>query len=490
MRIDDTKRLFRASLRLTLAFAFLALCMAAGAAKDAGAGGARVALVIGNSAYKNTDALRNPVNDANDMAAALKRLGFDVILKRNASLREMKDAAREFGRRLNGSEVALVFYAGHGVQIKGQNFLIPVEAQIETEADAEDASMRVEYLTQTMEDGGAKLNILVLDACRNNPFARSFRSLSRGLAPIQAGSGTLIEYSTAAGSVAGDGDGHNGTFTKHLLKTLAEDDSEVLQVFRRTRERVAKETAGKQVPFESSSLIGDFFFKQGANSSATSAEPADRTAVAAIAPDAIHVQSADELEQSFWNRVRDSTDAADFTEYQRQFPHGLHSAEASLMERKLTRSSSNSAAAKSTDSSSTVALSQPSSPARSAAPPPPPGGPSGPPGTFPGYITSSLNPGETINGYVMLMQNGSFQYQGDNGTRVVGMLNLSNPGNVTGVGTAFLPKLLGLLQMKYRDGSTSTQIQMRGQIVNQVLQGQFGDKFENGQFVFNLARPN
>jgi uncharacterized caspase-like protein len=232
------------------------------AVQKGGADGRRVALVIGNGSYKDAP-LKNPANDATDMAAALKGLGFEVIARTNASQREMKGAVREFGQKLRGAETGLFFFAGHGLQVKGINYLVPVAVDIESEADAEDQAVSLDYVMRTMEEGGAKFNVAILDACRNNPFARSFRSGARGLANAQAASGSFIAYATAPGSVAADGDGRNGLYTRHLLKNLAQGDSDILKVFQRVRTGVVGDSAGKQTPWESTSLVGEFYFRAG-----------------------------------------------------------------------------------------------------------------------------------------------------------------------------------------------------------------------------------
>jgi uncharacterized caspase-like protein len=165
----------------------------------------RVALVIGNSAYKEAP-LSNPVNDATDIARALSEVGFKVILKRNANTREMRQAIREFGGELKRAQVGLFYFAGHGVQVKGANYLVPVGADIQNEADAEDLAVDANYALRTMEDAQVRVSIVILDACRNNPFTRSFRSTARGLATMNAATGSIVAFSTAPGSVAADGE--------------------------------------------------------------------------------------------------------------------------------------------------------------------------------------------------------------------------------------------------------------------------------------------
>lgn len=219
----------------------------------------RVALVIGNSAYRVAP-LPNPVNDARDMAQALVKLGFDVIHKENATQNEMKAAIRTFGERINSGAVGLFYFAGHGVQVNGENFLIPVNAVITKEQEIEYESVNVGLVIAQMENAKNIMNIVILDACRNNPFARSFRSDTRGLAYMSAPSGTLIAYATAPGSVASDGDGKNGLYTQELLKSMSTAGLRIEDVFKRVRVAVQKKTDNRQVPWESSSLVGDFYF--------------------------------------------------------------------------------------------------------------------------------------------------------------------------------------------------------------------------------------
>jgi len=219
----------------------------------------RIALVIGNSAYKDSP-LVNPTNDANDMAQSLAHFGFEVTLRENLSLNEMKMAIRAFGEKIRNGGVGLFYYAGHAMQVNGRNYLIPVGASINAEAEVEYETVDVGFVMAQMESAGNPLNIVILDACRNNPFARSFRSAARGLASIDAPSGTLIAYATAPGSVASDGDSRNGLYTQELLNYMRMPGFKIEDVFKRVRIAVQKSTNGKQVPWESSSLTGDFYF--------------------------------------------------------------------------------------------------------------------------------------------------------------------------------------------------------------------------------------
>jgi uncharacterized caspase-like protein len=219
----------------------------------------RTALVIGNANYA-TMPLRNPVNDAADMAASLHQLGFDVTSLYDATRQQMQDAIHRFSQQLHQGGTGLLYYAGHGVQSYGQNYLIPVDIRLQKETDMKFEAVNVGWVLARMGAARNELNIVILDACRNNPFPRAGRSIQRGLAMVQAARGTLIAYATAPDDVALDGDGRNGIYTKHLLRYITEPKLAVEQMFKRVRIGVQEETQGKQIPWESSSLLGDFYF--------------------------------------------------------------------------------------------------------------------------------------------------------------------------------------------------------------------------------------
>ena len=219
----------------------------------------RIALVIGNGAYRSVP-LKNPVNDARDISAALQKLGFHVIYEENATRRKMDEAVRTFYQKLRRGGVGLFYYAGHGMQVKGRNYLIPIDARIETESDVEHESIDVARVLGKMEDAGNPVNIVILDACRDNPFARSFRSSRAGLARMDAPTGSIVAYATAPESVAADGKDQNGVYTKHLLKAVMMPGLTIEQVFKTVRNNVITETESKQIPWESTSLRGDFYF--------------------------------------------------------------------------------------------------------------------------------------------------------------------------------------------------------------------------------------
>jgi len=220
----------------------------------------RIALVIGNSDYLHGP-LANPVNDARSMARALRSAGFDVILGENLSNKtEMKRLIRDFGFKLNKGGVGLFYFAGHGLQVNGFNFLVPVNAVINNEEEVEYEAVDAGFVISQMEAAKNRLNIVILDACRNNPYARSFRSTKQGLSGMNAPTGTLIAYATAPGSVASDGSGVNGLYTQELLSQINKSDLQIESVFKNVRAEVVRKSGGRQTPWESSSLIGDFYF--------------------------------------------------------------------------------------------------------------------------------------------------------------------------------------------------------------------------------------
>jgi|GEM_PF-59834 len=228
----------------------------------------RTALVIGNGDYDSAP-LKNPANDAVDMAKALRELGFEVIEKTNASKREMILAVDEFAKRLRNAEIGVFYFAGHGMQIHGRNYLIPVKAHVTSETDVQFEAMDAGRVLGKMQDAGNKLNIVILDACRDNPFKRSFRTETVGLAQMDAPKGSIIAYATAPGSVAADGHGRNGLYTKHLLKSLAASGLTVQDVFMETGMGVMKETGDKQIPWISSTPVPRYYLASRGTSPGT-----------------------------------------------------------------------------------------------------------------------------------------------------------------------------------------------------------------------------
>jgi len=255
--------------------AALAACPLALSALNAPAqpGERRVALVIGNGSYKSAP-LKNPVGDAQAVATSLRALGYEVTIRENTSLRDMIEALREFSVRAASASVRLLFYAGHGIQAKGRNYLLPVDVEPQGEDEVAAKCADVGEFIDRLSANKKGLNLVVLDACRVNPFIDGvivgpdgrrlkFRGMTpKGLAPLDAPVGTLVAFSTAPNGVALDGPkGEHSIYAKHLLANIQTPGLPVEQLFKRVRIGVAEETQRVQVPWESSSLTTDFCFK-------------------------------------------------------------------------------------------------------------------------------------------------------------------------------------------------------------------------------------
>lgn len=228
----------------------------------------RLALVIGNSNYKAGMELKNPGNDARAMGQTLQSLGFDVLQHENLTLEGLKKAILEFGKRLKGYDVGLFYYAGHGIQHHGHNYIIPVEVDLESEDHVEIGCLRAEQVVTLMDMASAKVNLVILDACRNNPFERRWNRSANGsgLAVMEATRGTLIAYATAPGSTASDGAGENGLYTSAILKHIRDESLTIEQVFKRVRTEVEEKSNNRQHPWESTSLSGeDLYVARGFN---------------------------------------------------------------------------------------------------------------------------------------------------------------------------------------------------------------------------------
>lgn len=233
----------------------------------------RVALVVGNAAYLHAPPLANPMNDARDISERLKALGFEVHTGLDLDKAAFDAKVRDFSSSLETADVAILFYAGHGLQVAGQNYLVPVDAKLAKERDLEFEAVRLEFVLKQMELGREdKTNIVFLDACRDNPLSRSLArsmgtrsaSIGKGLAQVDAGVGTFISYSTQPGNVALDGKGANSPFTAALVKRMSEPSRSLTGVMIDVRKDVIAETGGQQVPWDHSALTGEFFFDPNA----------------------------------------------------------------------------------------------------------------------------------------------------------------------------------------------------------------------------------
>lgn len=226
----------------------------------------RVALVIGNAAYKSSP-LDNPVNDATDVDQTLRQLGFQTTLVRNATLGQMREATRKFAEQLPSADVALIYFAGHGIESNRKNYMIPVNAELqfvyELDDQAYNAGQWLEMLESIRSTNAERVNIVILDACRNNNLIGS-RSFGRGLGRMDAPTGTFLAFSTAPGKVAADGarGQRNSPFTRHLLSVMQQPGLPIEEAFKEIRRNVSRETNGAQVPWESTSLTGFFTFRQ------------------------------------------------------------------------------------------------------------------------------------------------------------------------------------------------------------------------------------
>jgi len=275
----------------------------------------RVALVIGNSAYADIP-LANPANDARLIDATLRGLGFDVVLVVDADQKAMKYAIVEFGERLaqaGGDAVGLFFYAGHGLQVDGQNYLVPLAAQIEKESHVAIEAVSAGWVLGEMEFAGNAMNFVILDACRNNPLSRSFRSATRGLARMDAPRGSIVAYSTGPGEVARDGDGFNSPYTTALAREMKASGISVERMFKQVRIAVMGDTDDQQVPWESSSLTGDFYF-------AAAEEAAGTTQTTEVQAPTVSAEAA------LWAAIENSSNPVDYMTYLAEYPDGAFAA--------------------------------------------------------------------------------------------------------------------------------------------------------------------
>lgn len=310
--------MFRAAISFISAI-FVLLATITGASAER-----RVALVIGNSDYQNTSRLRNPENDANDLSVILARMGFEVIDGTNLGKRDMEQRIRDFSNALEGADVGLFFYAGHGLQVNGRNFLAPIDAELKSESDLDFEAVELNLVLRQMERH-ARVNLVFLDACRDNPLAQVLaRSLSsrgrsaaigRGLARVEKAVGMMIAFATQPGNIALDGEGRNSPFTTALLKHIDTTGASINDVMIEVRNEVLATTSGKQVPWENSSLTGQFYFKPG--DKAVKVATAEPTSAARAA------SSQTDLDLAFWTSIRESNNPALYEEYLRRFPTGV-----------------------------------------------------------------------------------------------------------------------------------------------------------------------
>jgi uncharacterized caspase-like protein len=281
----------------------------------------RHALIIGNSSYTSTAPLENPAKDARLIAAALTNANFNVRLHIDLTQKQMKRVLRDFSRDLRSigpDAISLVYFAGHGTQVAGRNYLVPVDADIEVEADVSIETLAVDEILGQLENNTGALSIIILDACRNNPYKRGRRASVRGLAPVKASKGSIIAYSTAPGTVALDGTGDNSPYATALNKYLRVGGLSIEKMFKNVRVEVDKMTRGSQTPWEESSLFGDFVFLPAL---ARPARPRLQTATSGGRKNSSDTRLA--AETAFWNTIKDSNNSSGIESYLRTFPRGL-----------------------------------------------------------------------------------------------------------------------------------------------------------------------
>src|SRR6202051_3146393 len=282
----------------------------------------RVAFVVGNGAYKNVAPLPNPATDAKSMAKLLRNVGFDVVEGANLTRDKMTERLLEFGKKAEGADVALFFYAGHGIAINGTNYLLPVDADIKSEMDVKlGSAINIDLtLDQTMSD--AKVKLVFLDACRDNPFANKIKSNSptrsvsvqQGLAEMKSSEGTLIAFATGPGQTALDGEaGTNSPFTRALMANIAAPGVEIQQAMTKVRAQVKEETNKGQLPWGHTNLIGAVYLNPA---------PAAGTPVEAPNTPAVTTGPVSEVELEFWRSIKDTNKPEELNAYLTNYPNG------------------------------------------------------------------------------------------------------------------------------------------------------------------------
>ena len=275
----------------------------------------KVALVLGNSKYKEAP-LKNSANDARAIGAALKALGFAVTLKLDAGRSEMAAATQDYVQELvKNKSVGLFYYAGHGIQLAWRNYMLPVDAAIDTLADIQKQAVELNSLLEGIKRAGNAMNVIILDACRDNPFGSLKGADQKGLSQMDAPQSTLLAYATSPGNVASDGEGQHGLYTEHLLREMKVPDAKVEDIFKRVRLGVRRKTNGAQIPWESTSLEEDFYFLPPAHLKKLSEEEQER-------------QFNEEF--ALWEKVKEAKEPGPFTDYLQRYPSGQFSELAQL----------------------------------------------------------------------------------------------------------------------------------------------------------------
>ncbi|MCS3759755.1 caspase family protein [Bradyrhizobium centrosematis] len=306
---------------LTLLASLMCMALSVSAAKA----DRRVAFVVGNGSYKNVAQLPNPPIDAKAMASTLRNVGFEVIEGSNLSRDQMTEKLLDFGRKAQGSDIALFYYAGHGIAVSGTNYLLPVDADIKSEMDVKlGAAINIDLtLEQTM--GDAKVKLVFLDACRDNPFAAKIKSNSAtrsvnvqsGLAEMKSGEGTLIAFATGPGQTALDGqEGNNSPFTRALIDNITKPGIEIQQAMTSVRAQVNEETRKGQLPWGHTNLTGSVYLNQAPTTQVANAAPTAAGMVPAAAG------GSDGVELEYWRSVKESNKPEELNAYLSAYPNG------------------------------------------------------------------------------------------------------------------------------------------------------------------------
>jgi uncharacterized caspase-like protein len=307
---------------LTLLVSLMCMALSVSAAKA----DRRVAFVVGNGAYKNVAQLPNPPIDAKAMASTLRNVGFEVIEGSNLTRDQMTEKLLDFGRKAQGSDVAVFYYAGHGIAVGGSNYLLPVDADIKSEMDVKlGAAINIDLtLDQTM--GDAKVKLVFLDACRDNPFAAKIKSNSAtrsvnvqsGLAEMKSGEGTLIAFATGPGQTALDGqEGNNSPFTRALIDNITKPGVEIQQAMTSVRAQVNEETHKGQLPWGHTNLIGAVYLNQAPTTQVANAAPTGASIIPAATSN-----NSDGVELEYWRSVKESNKPEELNAYLSAYPNG------------------------------------------------------------------------------------------------------------------------------------------------------------------------
>ncbi len=281
-----------------------------------GAYAKRIALVIGNGAYTSVAPLENPGNDANDVGAAFERLGFEVLKVKDGTFDGMRRGLLDFARRARGSEIAVIFFAGHGMEVGGENYLIPVDAELKADVDVDHEAISLKSITPLVENA-SRLGVVILDACRNNPFATKMqrtvrtRAVSRGLAAVEPTGNVLVAFAAREGTTAADGAGRNSPFSASLLKHIETPGLEITFLFRNVRDDVLEATRRAQLPFVYGSLSREAIYL--------------KAALPVPTPPVVQAPASDAV---VWNLMKDSRDPGQFARFVSEFPNSAHRAEA------------------------------------------------------------------------------------------------------------------------------------------------------------------